>query len=37
MEAQADKSSVALAWIAAILLIVFCAAGVVALMGWIPA
>ena len=36
MESQAGKSPHPLAWVAAILLIVVCGAGVGALMGWIP-
>jgi outer membrane lipoprotein SlyB len=36
MEAQASKSPHPLVWVAAIALIVFCSAGVAALMGWIP-
>lgn len=36
MEAQASKSPHPLVWVAAISLIVFCGAGVSALMGWIP-
>jgi outer membrane lipoprotein SlyB len=37
MEMQASKSPHPLVWVAAIALIVFCGAGVAALMGWIPA
>jgi outer membrane lipoprotein SlyB len=36
MEIQASKSPHPLAWVAAIALILFCGAGVAALMGWIP-
>jgi len=36
MEIQASKSPHPLVWVAAISLIVFCGAGVAALMGWIP-
>lgn len=36
MEAQASKSPHPLIWVAAVALIVFCAAGFAALMGWIP-
>ncbi len=36
METQASKSPHPLIWVAAIALIVFCGAGVAALMGWIP-
>ena len=36
METQASKSPHPLVWVAAISLIVFCGAGVGALMGWIP-
>jgi outer membrane lipoprotein SlyB len=36
MEMQAGKSPHPLVWVAAIALIVFCGAGVAALMGWIP-
>ena len=36
METQASKSPHPLVWVAAIALIVFCGAGVAALMGWIP-
>ena len=36
METPAGKSSLVLAWVAAILLIVLCGAGVAAMMGWIP-
>ena len=36
METQAMKSPHPLVWVAAIALIVFCGAGVAALMGWIP-
>lgn len=36
METQAIKSPHPLLWVAAIALIVFCAAGIAAFMGWIP-
>lgn len=36
METQQSKSPHPLMWVAAIALIVFCAAGVAAVMGWIP-
>src|SRR5690349_1702640 len=36
MENQASKSPHPLVWVAAIALIVFCGAGVSAMMGWIP-
>ena len=36
METRTSETSQVLAWIAAISLIVFCGAGVAALMGWIP-
>ena len=36
MDAQAGKSPHPLVWVSAIALIVFCSAGVGALMGWIP-
>ena len=36
METQTGKSPHPLVWVAAISLIVFCGAGVSALMGWIP-
>ena len=36
METQASKSPHPLMWVAGIALIVFCGAGVAALMGWIP-
>ena len=37
MEAQADKSTNPILIVAAIALILFCAAGIAAIMGWIPA
>lgn len=36
METRTSETSQILVWIAAISLIVFCGAGVAALMGWIP-
>jgi len=36
METETDKAPHPMIWVAAILLIVVCGAGVAALMGWIP-